>query len=203
MADPEELLRALSALSVEASSADNAVTATVNTDGVLTGLKLSGTVRNLPPEELAALVLHTYAEAQRKSAHETASLLAPLGTRGYVMDRLKWRAGFTPDVAAATPPAAPRRPARPGASVEAKPAATPQPVVVPIQPKPVAAPGNSSAPHAAAPGPRQTTGGAFAAAGEGDYLRDRTADPEQPVEPERPVSDEDWYEAGVRFDEAW
>ncbi|MFB9926770.1 YbaB/EbfC family nucleoid-associated protein [Amycolatopsis halotolerans] len=200
MADPGELLQALSALSVEASSADNAVTATVNTDGVLTGLKLSAAVRNLPPEELAALVLHTYAEAQRKSAHETASLLAPLGTRGYVMDRLKWRAGFTPDVAPATPPAAPRRP---GASVEAKPAAPPQPVVVPIQPKPVAAPGNSSVPRAAAPGPRQTTGGASAATGEGDYLRDRTADPRQPAEPERPVSDEDWYEAGVRFDEAW
>ncbi|GAA1028148.1 MULTISPECIES: YbaB/EbfC family nucleoid-associated protein [Amycolatopsis] len=203
MADPEELLQALSALSVEASSADNAVTATVNTDGVLTGLKLSGAVRNLPPEELAALVLHTYAEAQRQSAHQTASLLAPLGTRGYVMDRLMWRAGFTPDVAPAAPAAAPRRPARP---VEAKPPAVPvqpKPAAVPVQSKPVAASGNPSAPLATAPGPRQATGGASAAPGEGDYLRNRTADPEQPTEPERPVSDEDWYEGGVRFDEAW
>ncbi|MGV9300088.1 YbaB/EbfC family nucleoid-associated protein [Amycolatopsis sp. NPDC003676] len=196
MSGPEELIQALSALSVEASSPDNAVTATVNTDGVLTGLKLSAAVRNLPPEELAALVLHTYAEAQRQSAHETASLLAPLGTRGYVMDRLKWRAGFTPDVAPATPPAAPRRSARPVPPVEATPAA------VPVQPKPVAGSGKPSSPQAA-PGPRQAASGASAATGEGDYLRNRTADPEQPAEPERPVSDEDWYEAGVRFDEAW
>ncbi|MGW7533503.1 YbaB/EbfC family nucleoid-associated protein [Amycolatopsis sp. NPDC054798] len=193
MSGPEELIQALSALSVEASSADNAVTATVNTDGVLTGLKLSGTVRNLPPEELAALVLHTYAEAQRQSAHQTASLLAPLGTRGYVMDRLKWRAGFTPEVAPVAPPAAPRRPAPP---VEAK-----RPTV-PVQSKSVAASGNSSVPQAAV-GSQQAAGGTSAALGEGDYLRNRTADPELPAEPERPVSDEDWYEGGVRFDEAW
>ncbi|WP_116201445.1 YbaB/EbfC family nucleoid-associated protein [Amycolatopsis circi] len=193
MAGPEELIQELSALSVEASSPDNAVTATVNTDGVLTGLKLSGAVRNLPPEELAALVLHTYAEAQRESAHRTASLLAPLGTRGYVMDRLKWRAGFTPEVAPAAPAAAPRRPVP---SVEAKPADAPG------QPKPVAASGNSVASRPPAES-RKATGGASVAPGEGDYLRNRTADPEQPVEPERPVSDEDWYEAGVRFDEAW
>lgn len=193
MSGPEELIQALSALSVEVSSPGNAVTATVNTDGVLTGLKLSGAVRNLPPEELAALVLHTCAEAQRESAHRTAALLAPVGTHGYVMDRLKWRAGFTPDVAPATPPAAPRRPAPP---VEAKPPAGPG------RSKPVAASGKSSAPQAAA-GARQAAGGASAAPGEDGYLRNRTADPELPAEPERPVSDEDWYEAGVRFDEAW
>ncbi|ATY11374.1 hypothetical protein CU254_13575 [Amycolatopsis sp. AA4] len=179
MAGPEELVQALSALSVEASSPGNAVTATVNTDGVLTGLKLSGAVRNLPPDELAALVLHTYAEAQRESANRTAALLAPLGTRGYVMDRLKWRAEFTPEAA----PAAPRRSAPPA---EARPPASP------AEPKPVAAPEK----------PRQAAS-ASAVPGEGDYLRNRTADPEPPTEPERPVSDEDWYEAGVRFDEAW
>ncbi|MBB1154998.1 MULTISPECIES: YbaB/EbfC family nucleoid-associated protein [Amycolatopsis] len=184
MAGPEELIQALSALSVEASSPGNAVTATVNTDGVLTGLKLSGTVRNLPPDELAALVLRTYAEAQRESANRTAALLAPLGTRGFVMDRLKWRAGFEPDLAPATP--APRRPAPPAETV---------PPAAPSQPKPVAAPEKPAA-------PRQTAAGSVVQ-GEGDYLRNRTADPELPAEPERPVSDEDWYEAGVRFDEAW
>ncbi|MFD2473058.1 YbaB/EbfC family nucleoid-associated protein [Amycolatopsis silviterrae] len=171
MAGPEELLQALSALSVEAVSPGDAVTATVNTDGVLTGLKLSAAVRNLPPDELAALVLRTYAEAQRESANRTAALLAPLGTRGYVMDRLKWRAGFAPE-----PPAAPRRPARP---------------VDPEPPKPVAAQSKPAAPVVPV------------VSGEGDYLRNRSADPEHPAEPDRPVSDEDWYEAGVRFDEAW
>ncbi|WP_406630260.1 YbaB/EbfC family nucleoid-associated protein [Amycolatopsis sp. WGS_07] len=168
MAGPEELVQALSALSVEAVSPGNAVTATVNTDGVLTGLKLSAEVRNLPPDELAALVLRTYAEAQRESANRTAALLAPLGTRGYVMDRLKWRAGFAPE-----PPAAPRRPAPPAAPEPSKPVAAPEKPVVP------------------------------AVVGEGDYLRNRSADPEHPAEPDRPVSDEDWYEAGVRFDQAW
>lgn len=182
MPGPEELVQALAALSVEASSPGNAVTATVNTDGVLTGLKLSGTVRNLPPDELAALVLRTYAEAQRESANRTAALLAPLGTRGYVMDRLKWRAGFTPDVA---PAAAPRRPAP---AVEARPSAS-----------------SHDPAESEKSGPRQTASapGAAAVQGEGDYLRNRTADPQLPAEPERPVSDEDWYEAGVRFDEAW
>ncbi|WP_409181470.1 YbaB/EbfC family nucleoid-associated protein [Amycolatopsis sp. VS8301801F10] len=181
MAGPEDLIQALSALSVEASSPDNAVTATVNTDGVLTGLKLSGTARNLPPDELASLVLRTYAEAQRESANRTAALLAPLGTRGYVMDRLKWRAGFTPEVAPATP--VPRRPAPP---------AEERPPASPAEAKPVATPVS-----------RRTAGGSAAVQGEGDYLRNRTADPGHPAEPERPVSDEDWYEAGVRFDEAW
>lgn len=182
MSGPEELIQALTAVSVEASSPDNAVTATVNTDGVLTGLKLSGTVRNLPPDELAALVLRTYAEAQRESANRTAALLAPLGTRGYVMDRLKWRAGFTPDVA---PAAAPRRPAP---VVEARPSAS-----------------SDDSAAAGKSGPRQTASapGAAAVQAEGDYLRNRAADPQLPAEPERPVSDEDWYEAGVRFDEAW
>ncbi len=175
MPSPEELIQALSALSVEASSPGNAVTATVNTDGVLTGLKLSGTVRNLPPDELAALVLRTYAEAQRESANRTAALLAPLGTRGYVMDRLKWRAGFTPEAAPAAP--APRRPAPPA------------------EPKPAAAPEK--------PAVSRNPAAASAVQGEGDYLRNRTSDPERSAEPERPVSDEDWYEAGVRFDEAW
>ncbi|QRP43546.1 YbaB/EbfC family nucleoid-associated protein [Amycolatopsis sp. FDAARGOS 1241] len=100
MTDRDSLVAALTALSVDATSPDGTVTATVNTDGVLTRLHLSDAVAGLSPAELAASVLATYAAAQRESAQRTAALLAPLGTAGYVMDRLRWRAGFSPVTAA-------------------------------------------------------------------------------------------------------
>ncbi|MFI5607799.1 YbaB/EbfC family nucleoid-associated protein [Amycolatopsis sp. NPDC051903] len=110
MTDRDSLVAALAALSVDATSPDGTVTATVNTDGVLTRLHLSDAASALPPATLAATVLATYAAAQRESAQRTAALLAPLGTAGYVMDRLRWRAGFSPVTAAPADPPPPDPP---------------------------------------------------------------------------------------------
>jgi hypothetical protein len=111
MAEPdrEALLGELSALSATATSADGAVSLSVNTDGVLTRLRLADAVSRMSPDEIADTVLRTYVEAQRDSAKRTGQLLAPLGTGGYLMDRLRWRVQFEP--APPTPPpaaAAPR-----------------------------------------------------------------------------------------------
>ena len=226
MAGPEDLVAALTSLSVDAASPGDEVTATVNTDGVLTGLKLSAAVRGLPPDELAALILRTCAAAQRDSALRTAALLAPVGMAGYVMDRLRWRAGFTPEEAPAEP-APPRRvpprrtgsaaapshsrladpaPSRPAASPEAR-AVTPPRTAAPSQSPPAGTPGTPATagnPPRAVPGPRPSgTPPVASQPGVGSYLRDRTADPERPAGPDRPVSDEDWYGEGVRFDQAW
>ncbi|MEU0535898.1 YbaB/EbfC family nucleoid-associated protein [Amycolatopsis tolypomycina] len=106
--DRDALLAELSALSATATSADGAVTLSVNTDGVLTRLRLSDAVSRMSPSEIADAVLRTYVEAQRDSAKRTGQLLAPLGTGGYLMDRLRWRVQFEPapvPVAAPAPPA--------------------------------------------------------------------------------------------------
>ncbi|SEP01865.1 YbaB/EbfC family nucleoid-associated protein [Amycolatopsis saalfeldensis] len=96
--DRDSLVTALSALSADVTSPDGAAGVSVNTDGVLTALRLSDAVREMSPHEIAELVLRTYAEAQRISARRTGELLAPLGTTGYLMDRLRWRAGFSPEI---------------------------------------------------------------------------------------------------------
>jgi hypothetical protein len=110
--DREALLAELSALSATATSADGAVSLSVNTDGVLTRLQLTDAVSRLSPSEIADAVLRTYVEAQRDSAKRTGQLLAPLGTGGYLMDRLRWRVQFEPapvpvPVAAPAPASAP------------------------------------------------------------------------------------------------
>jgi hypothetical protein len=108
--DRDALLAELSALSATATSADGAVSLSVNTDGVLTRLRLTDAVSGMSPSEIADAVLRTYVEAQRESAKRTALLLAPLGSGGYLMDRLRWRVQFEPEPVpspAAPPPAEP------------------------------------------------------------------------------------------------
>ncbi|MGK3200616.1 YbaB/EbfC family nucleoid-associated protein [Amycolatopsis sp. MEPSY49] len=115
MADREALLAELSALSATATSADGAVSLSVNTDGVLTRLRLTDAVSGMTPAEIADAVLRTYIDAQRESAQRTGQLLAQVGTGGYLMDRLRWRMQFEP-----TPPPvfAPDSAAAPPASSE-------------------------------------------------------------------------------------
>lgn len=103
--DRETLLAELDALTETATSPDGAVSLAVNTDGVLTRLRLGDAVSRMSPAQIADAVLRTYVEAQRESAKRTARMLAPLGTGGYLMDRLRWRAEFEP-VPAAPPPSA-------------------------------------------------------------------------------------------------
>ncbi|WP_033261635.1 YbaB/EbfC family nucleoid-associated protein [Amycolatopsis vancoresmycina] len=107
--DRETLLAELDALSATATSADGAVSLSVNTDGVLTRLRLTDAVSGMSPTEIADAVLRTYVEAQRESAKRTGQLLAPLGSGGYLMDRLRWRVQFEPEPVpvAAPAPAAP------------------------------------------------------------------------------------------------
>ncbi|RSM41645.1 YbaB/EbfC family DNA-binding protein [Amycolatopsis balhimycina DSM 5908] len=106
--DRDALLAELEALSATATSADGAVALSVNTDGVLTRLRLTDAVSGMSPSEIADAVLRTYVEAQRESAKRTGQLLAPLGSGGYLMDRLRWRVQYEP--APADPPAAPAAP---------------------------------------------------------------------------------------------
>jgi hypothetical protein len=111
--DREALLAELSTLSATATSADGAVSLSVNTDGVLTRLRLTDAVSGMSPAEIADAVLRTYVEAQRESAKRTGQLLAPLGSGGYLMDRLRWRVQFEPEpvpVAAPAPAAPPAEP---------------------------------------------------------------------------------------------
>ncbi|AXB47983.1 YbaB/EbfC family nucleoid-associated protein [Amycolatopsis albispora] len=99
-ADREAIVKALQELSVSAGSPDGTVSLSVNTDGVMTGLRLSPGASKLSPSELADLVLRTYAQAQRESAQRSAELLSPMGNAGYVTDRLRWRLKFDPATAA-------------------------------------------------------------------------------------------------------
>ncbi|MFJ1766546.1 YbaB/EbfC family nucleoid-associated protein [Amycolatopsis sp. NPDC088138] len=103
--DRDTLLSELSALTATATSADGAVSLSVNTDGVMTGLRLTDAVSRMSPAEIADAVLRTYVEAQRDSAKRTGQLLAPLGSGGYLMDRLRWRVQYEP----APPVVAPAR----------------------------------------------------------------------------------------------
>jgi DNA-binding protein YbaB len=107
--DRESLLSELAALSATATSADGAVSLSVNTDGVLTRLRLTDAVSRMSPDEIADAVLRTYVEAQRDSAKRTGQLLAPLGSGGYLMDRLRWRVQFEPAPAPSPSPAVTRR----------------------------------------------------------------------------------------------
>jgi len=109
MADREALLAELSALSATATSADGAVSLSVNTDGVLTRLQLTDAVSGMAPAEIADVVLRTYLDAQRDSAKRTAQLLAQVGTGGYLMDRLRWRVQFEPTPVPVSAPPPPER----------------------------------------------------------------------------------------------
>ncbi|GAA3545895.1 hypothetical protein GCM10022222_31950 [Amycolatopsis ultiminotia] len=102
--EQERAVAALSALSLDQQSADGAVAVSVNTDGVLTRLRLGAEVTRMSPAEIANAVLRTYNQAQQDAALRTAELLAPLGVRGYVIDRLRWRAEFTPQPASEPAP---------------------------------------------------------------------------------------------------
>ena len=105
MADREALLAELSALSATAASPDGAVSLSVNTDGVLTRLRLSDEVTRMSAAEISDLVMATYVKAQRESAERTARLMLPMGIAGYIVDRLKWRAKFSPDLQKTAEPA--------------------------------------------------------------------------------------------------
>ncbi|MFJ7211738.1 YbaB/EbfC family nucleoid-associated protein [Amycolatopsis sp. NPDC098790] len=96
MVDRDALLTELSELSATATSDDGAVSLSVNTDGVLTRLRLTDAVSGMAPAEIADAVLRTYVDAQRESAKRTGQLLAQVGTGGYLMDRLRWRMQFEP-----------------------------------------------------------------------------------------------------------
>ncbi|MEV6906375.1 YbaB/EbfC family nucleoid-associated protein [Amycolatopsis sp. NPDC051071] len=95
-ADRQAMLEALAALSVDASSPDGAVSVSVNTDGVMTRLRMSEAASRMSPAEIADAVMRTYQEAQQGSAKRSAELMAPIGNAGYLTDRLRWRLGFTP-----------------------------------------------------------------------------------------------------------
>jgi len=103
----KEVISALAELSAEATSADGAVAVSVNSDGVLTRLRLGDGVAKLSPAEIANLVMRTYAQAQRESAQRSGELLQSMGAGGYVMDRLRWRLQHQPDLQAGR--GAPRR----------------------------------------------------------------------------------------------
>ncbi|WP_103351075.1 YbaB/EbfC family nucleoid-associated protein [Amycolatopsis sp. CA-128772] len=115
--DRETLLAELDALSATATSADGTVSLSVNTDGVLTRLRLTDAVSGMSAAEIADAVLRTYVEAQRESAKRTGQLLAPLGTGGYLMDRLRWRVQFEPEPVPVAVPVAAAPPAEPDGKV--------------------------------------------------------------------------------------
>jgi hypothetical protein len=116
--DREALLTQLSELSASATSGDGAVSLSVNTDGVLTRLRLTDAVSRMSPAQIADAVLRTYVEAQRESAKRTGDLLAPLGSGGYLMDRLRWRMQYEPAPApSAAPPQQPPRDVERGGEV--------------------------------------------------------------------------------------
>ena len=152
MVDREALLAELSALSATETSPDGAVSLSVNTDGVMTRLRLSETVAGMSAAEISDLVMTTYLKAQRESAERTARLMLPMGTGGYLMDRLKWRARFEPNLQKAAEPA-------------------PEPS------------------HRAERG--------------GDVLKDRSETSAPEPAPSGPVSDDEWYGQGVRYNPAW
>lgn len=94
--DRQAMLEALATLSVDASSPDGAVSVSVNTDGVMTRLRMGAAASRMSPAEIADAVMRTYQEAQQGSAKRSAELMAPIGSAGYLADRLRWRLGFTP-----------------------------------------------------------------------------------------------------------
>jgi DNA-binding protein YbaB len=117
MADREALLAELSALSATATSPEGAVSLSVNTDGVLTRLRLSDEVTRMSAAEISDLVMATYVKAQRESAERTAQLMLPMGIAGYLMERLKWRAKFEPNPQKAAEPAPAPSPSPRGGAV--------------------------------------------------------------------------------------
>ncbi|MFD8500781.1 YbaB/EbfC family nucleoid-associated protein [Amycolatopsis sp. NPDC059657] len=125
--DRAAMVAALSALSVDSASPGGAVAVSVNTDGVMTSLRLSDAVRWMSPDEIANLVVRTYVDAQRKSAERTAELMRPLGNAGYLADRLRWRLQFEPTPQAAERPE-PVRADKAGAILKDRSDESPRPV---------------------------------------------------------------------------
>lgn len=113
--DRADLVAELAALSAEASSPDGAVAVSVNADGVLTKLRLSDAIEKMSPADIANAVLRAYAQAQRESAKRCGRLLISAGAGGYVVDRLKWRMGFQPELQSATERARSAPPVEPSA----------------------------------------------------------------------------------------
>ncbi|MFD5243215.1 YbaB/EbfC family nucleoid-associated protein [Amycolatopsis sp. NPDC058340] len=116
--DRQAMLEALAALSVDASSPDGAVSVSVNTDGVMTRLRLGEAASRMSPAEIAGTVMRTYQEAQQGSAKRSAELMAPIGNAGYITDRLRWRLAFTPSFQETGETVAPPVPRRATAGAE-------------------------------------------------------------------------------------
>ncbi|GAA4542547.1 YbaB/EbfC family nucleoid-associated protein [Amycolatopsis samaneae] len=106
----EAMVTALGALSADATSPGGVVSLSVNTDGVMTRLRLSDAVTGMSEAEIADLVMRTYTKAQRESAERSAELLRPLGNAGYLADRLRWRSRFEPTLQADEEPPRTDRP---------------------------------------------------------------------------------------------
>ncbi|MFE0022852.1 YbaB/EbfC family nucleoid-associated protein [Amycolatopsis sp. NPDC059021] len=154
----EAMVTALNTLSADVTSPGGVVSLSVNTDGVMTRLRLSDAVTGMSEAEIADLVMRTYAKAQRQSAERSAELLRPLGNAGYLTDRLRWRLQFEPTMQAAEEPPRTDRPQR------------------------------------------------VKQEGHYEYLKDRSDNVGRPAAEKaeaRPVSDDEWYDKGMRFDPAW
>ncbi|MFD9890994.1 YbaB/EbfC family nucleoid-associated protein [Amycolatopsis sp. NPDC059027] len=108
----EAMVTALNTLSADVTSPGGAVSLSVNTDGVMTRLRLSDAVTGMSEAEIADLVMRTYAKAQRQSAERSAELLRPLGNAGYLTDRLRWRLQFEPTMQTDEEPPRTDRPQR-------------------------------------------------------------------------------------------
>ncbi|WP_033346214.1 YbaB/EbfC family nucleoid-associated protein [Catenuloplanes japonicus] len=74
-----DLQRRLNEVSATATSPRREVTVTAGPQGALTGIAFpTGATRRLPPAELAALIMKTYADAREQVMDASAALLAPM-----------------------------------------------------------------------------------------------------------------------------
>ncbi|MDT7798199.1 MAG: hypothetical protein QOI78_1632 [Actinomycetota bacterium] len=79
--DRDALLSELSALSATATSADGAVSLSVNTDGVMTGLRLTDAVSRMSPAEIADAVLRTYVRGPARLGEADRAAAGAAGQR--------------------------------------------------------------------------------------------------------------------------
>ncbi|MDT8914616.1 YbaB/EbfC family nucleoid-associated protein [Amycolatopsis sp. PS_44_ISF1] len=136
-------------VSATATSADGAVTVTVNTAGALQQLAFGPRADELPRAALAASVVTTAHRAQVQAAQQLTAIMAPLiGENSDAMKFLEEQIP-APEVEEEPPPAEPRRqffdrdeevppPARPG------PPAPPAPPVPPRPPRPTRPPAGTT-----------------------------------------------------------
>lgn len=208
-AERDELVAKLEAMSVDKHSPDGAVSVSVNTDGVLTSLRLGDGVARMSPSEIANAVLQTYSQAQRESAKRTGEALGPMAGKGYVGQRLVWRFRFQPEP---QPPSTttPRRAARPRRAPEPPPTASAEPSAPPFTaPSSTAPPPVSVLTPAATqrPVPAGTPLPAESSNPEDKrnrYLKDRSVAgydlrPPVPEEMPRPSTDDDFYTGEFRI----